>query len=29
MGTRRLRKPFEPLLTDCTAVAFGDLDALR
>jgi putrescine aminotransferase len=28
MGSTRLRKPFEPLLADCTAVPFGDLDRL-
>jgi putrescine aminotransferase len=29
MGSGRLRKPFEPLLDDCRAVEFGDLDALE
>ena len=29
MGSTRLRKPFEPLLADCTAVRFGDRGALR
>ncbi|HEV2864381.1 MAG TPA: aminotransferase class III-fold pyridoxal phosphate-dependent enzyme [Pyrinomonadaceae bacterium] len=29
MGSPRLRKPFEPLLGDCRAVGFGDLDALE
>ena len=29
MGSRRMRAPFEPLVPDCHAVAFGDLDALR
>lgn len=29
MGGERLRKPFEPLLDDCCAVPFGDLDALK
>jgi putrescine aminotransferase len=26
--SKRMRKPFEPLLADCTAVPFGDIDAL-
>ena len=29
MGDDRLRKPFEPLLADCSAVPFGDLPALE
>jgi putrescine aminotransferase len=29
MGTDRMRAPFEPLLADCTAVPYGDLDALE
>lgn len=29
MGEPRLRRPFEPLLPDCEAVAFGDLAALE
>ena len=29
LGHARLRKPFEPLLPDCHAVPFGDLDALK
>ncbi|MFZ5892512.1 MAG: aspartate aminotransferase family protein [Myxococcota bacterium] len=29
MGHPRLREPFEPLLPDCHAVRFGDLDALK
>lgn len=29
MGASRMRAPFEPLLSDCKAVPFGDLDALR
>ncbi|MGC4095258.1 MAG: aminotransferase class III-fold pyridoxal phosphate-dependent enzyme [Polyangiaceae bacterium] len=29
MGHPRLRQPFEPLLPDCHAVPFGDLDALK
>ncbi|HYP78574.1 MAG TPA: aminotransferase class III-fold pyridoxal phosphate-dependent enzyme [Polyangiaceae bacterium] len=29
MGHARLREPFEPLLADCQAVPFGDLDALE
>ncbi len=29
MGAPRMRAPFEPLLSGCEAVPFGDLDALR
>lgn len=29
MGEGRMRKPFEPLLSDCVRVPFGDLRALR
>lgn len=29
MGDDRLRRPFEPLLPDCTPIPFGNLDALR
>lgn len=29
MGSRRLRRPFEPLLPGCDAVPFGDLDTLQ
>ncbi len=28
-ATKRMREPFEPLLPDCTAIPFGDLDALH
>jgi len=29
MGVDRLRKPFEPLLPDCTAIPYGDIGALE
>ncbi|HEY6926760.1 MAG TPA: aspartate aminotransferase family protein [Steroidobacteraceae bacterium] len=29
MGVERMRKPFEPLLTDCTAIPYGDIGALE
>ena len=29
MGSTRLRKPFEPLLADCTAIPFGNVSALQ